>query len=319
MRSVSISGGKVRFSVRISLPNELHGNFCFVNSLVSFSEVYMNLPNVCDNKMMSCLCRSQLSFTLYTYRVRKIHRGFCSLYPLSLFQWISATKECKFEFVYSCVVRTPFKMAFDWNGKRKPVKRLGQWSAVSIHHTLNTIQSSVSARVGAQKVLLLNSVGCPLCTGNTNLFFHEMAPCSYISRPTVNWTWIKTPIPNKKFSLKYMNGSCKEVIEHGICKQDVEFLTVLMFVSDLLWNVRDLLILWGSLYKFMNEWPLFVRIKLFIITGIWGSFKLVRMELQEQILSMKTAVFWDAAPCSIVDIARRLRGAYCLHHQGGRW
>jgi hypothetical protein len=25
--------------------------------------------------------------------------------------------------------------------------------------------------------------------------------------------------------------------------------------------------------------------------------------------------FWDVAPCSLVDIDERFRGAYCLHHQ----
>jgi hypothetical protein len=27
-------------------------------------------------------------------------------------------------------------------------------------------------------------------------------------------------------------------------------------------------------------------------------------------------VFWDVAPCSVVEIDRRFRGAYCLHYQG---
>jgi hypothetical protein len=27
------------------------------------------------------------------------------------------------------------------------------------------------------------------------------------------------------------------------------------------------------------------------------------------------AVFWDVAPCSLVEIDRRFRGAFCLHHQ----
>jgi hypothetical protein len=27
-------------------------------------------------------------------------------------------------------------------------------------------------------------------------------------------------------------------------------------------------------------------------------------------------VLWDVAPCSLVEIDRRFRGAYCLHHQG---
>jgi hypothetical protein len=32
--------------------------------------------------------------------------------------------------------------------------------------------------------------------------------------------------------------------------------------------------------------------------------------------SMKMAVLWDVAPRSLVEIDRRFRGAYCLHHQG---
>jgi hypothetical protein len=26
--------------------------------------------------------------------------------------------------------------------------------------------------------------------------------------------------------------------------------------------------------------------------------------------------FWDIAPCSLVEVDLRFRGAYCLHHQG---
>jgi hypothetical protein len=29
--------------------------------------------------------------------------------------------------------------------------------------------------------------------------------------------------------------------------------------------------------------------------------------------SMKMTVFWDVAQCSVVEIDRRFRGAYCLH------
>jgi hypothetical protein len=32
--------------------------------------------------------------------------------------------------------------------------------------------------------------------------------------------------------------------------------------------------------------------------------------------SMKRRVLWDVAPCSLVGVDRRLRGAYCLHRQG---
>jgi hypothetical protein len=35
--------------------------------------------------------------------------------------------------------------------------------------------------------------------------------------------------------------------------------------------------------------------------------------------SMKMAVFWVVAPCSLVEIYRRFRSACCLHHQGGSY
>jgi hypothetical protein len=38
----------------------------------------------------------------------------------------------------------------------------------------------------------------------------------------------------------------------------------------------------------------------------------------DKLLQTKMADFWDVAPCSLIDTDRRFRGAYCLHHQGGR-
>jgi hypothetical protein len=35
--------------------------------------------------------------------------------------------------------------------------------------------------------------------------------------------------------------------------------------------------------------------------------------------SMKFRVFWDVLPCSQVDVDRRFRRVYCLHHQGSEW
>jgi hypothetical protein len=32
--------------------------------------------------------------------------------------------------------------------------------------------------------------------------------------------------------------------------------------------------------------------------------------------NVKITAFWDVAPCSVVEIGRRFKGAYCLHHQG---
>jgi hypothetical protein len=33
--------------------------------------------------------------------------------------------------------------------------------------------------------------------------------------------------------------------------------------------------------------------------------------------SMKMIAFWDMAPCSLVEVDGRFRGAYCLRHRGG--
>jgi hypothetical protein len=30
---------------------------------------------------------------------------------------------------------------------------------------------------------------------------------------------------------------------------------------------------------------------------------------------LKMTVFWDVAPCSLAEVYRRFRGAYCLHYQ----
>jgi hypothetical protein len=27
-------------------------------------------------------------------------------------------------------------------------------------------------------------------------------------------------------------------------------------------------------------------------------------------------IFWEVAPCSMVEVYRRFRGVYCLHHHG---
>jgi hypothetical protein len=34
------------------------------------------------------------------------------------------------------------------------------------------------------------------------------------------------------------------------------------------------------------------------------------------VVSMKMAVFWVVAPCSLVEVYQRFRGICCLHHQG---
>jgi hypothetical protein len=36
------------------------------------------------------------------------------------------------------------------------------------------------------------------------------------------------------------------------------------------------------------------------------------------VLIMEMAAVMDVAPCSVVDVERRFRGAYCLHYQGDK-
>jgi hypothetical protein len=35
-------------------------------------------------------------------------------------------------------------------------------------------------------------------------------------------------------------------------------------------------------------------------------------------VSMKMAIFWVVAPCSLVEVYKLFRGPCCLHHQGDR-
>jgi hypothetical protein len=35
----------------------------------------------------------------------------------------------------------------------------------------------------------------------------------------------------------------------------------------------------------------------------------------QQYKKIKITVFWDVTPSSLVEVCRRFRGAYCLHHQ----
>jgi hypothetical protein len=45
------------------------------------------------------------------------------------------------------------------------------------------------------------------------------------------------------------------------------------------------------------------------------AFKPVRYQVLTA-ASMKMAVFWVVAPCSLVDVNHRFRGTYCLYHHG---
>jgi hypothetical protein len=44
-----------------------------------------------------------------------------------------------------------------------------------------------------------------------------------------------------------------------------------------------------------------------------------RMGLEIEITLEQLRVLWDVAQCSHVEMGRRFRGAYCLHHQGDEY
>jgi hypothetical protein len=53
------------------------------------------------------------------------------------------------------------------------------------------------------------------------------------------------------------------------------------------------------------------------VSGTWRIHP--RIQVKFQVLtsaSMKLIAFWDKAPCSLAEVRRRFRDAYCFHHQG---
>jgi hypothetical protein len=58
------------------------------------------------------------------------------------------------------------------------------------------------------------------------------------------------------------------------------------------------------------------RVRYFPYPLTWASEWLVTVRLtiiSLTIASLKTTSFWDRAPCSLIEVDRRFRGAYCLH------
>jgi hypothetical protein len=54
------------------------------------------------------------------------------------------------------------------------------------------------------------------------------------------------------------------------------------------------------------------------LVGGGGVFSEIGHYMRFQVLTatnMKMAVFWDVAPCGLVDFDRRFRSTYCLHHE----
>jgi hypothetical protein len=62
-----------------------------------------------------------------------------------------------------------------------------------------------------------------------------------------------------------------------------------------------------------------LSIRIFYLQTYWTNFDLIWCWLctkvcRENIIS-KMIVFWDVAPCSLVEVYRRFRGDCCLHHR----
>jgi hypothetical protein len=52
----------------------------------------------------------------------------------------------------------------------------------------------------------------------------------------------------------------------------------------------------------------------YLFSSILWSMGFLSQKVREELLRVKVAVVWDA-PRSLVDVERRFKGAYCLHHQ----
>jgi hypothetical protein len=66
---------------------------------------------------------------------------------------------------------------------------------------------------------------------------------------------------------------------------------------------------WGLVteYRQANCWN--TRVQILTMIYSQGRFQILTAA------SMKMTIFWDVAPCSLVQIDRRFKGTYCLHHQ----
>jgi hypothetical protein len=76
---------------------------------------------------------------------------------------------------------------------------------------------------------------------------------------------------------------------------------------------------WPRLWATLGEWYLvWAPCRLACYTFSWASFNHVFFVRFRALVAtnMKMTAFWDVALCSFVDVDRRFRGAYCLHHQG---
>jgi hypothetical protein len=63
------------------------------------------------------------------------------------------------------------------------------------------------------------------------------------------------------------------------------------------------------------RYPLYRRLKYAVQKQERTSTPKLRFEIPTA-ASMKMAVFWVVAPCSLVEVYRRFRGTCSLHHQG---
>jgi hypothetical protein len=49
--------------------------------------------------------------------------------------------------------------------------------------------------------------------------------------------------------------------------------------------------------------------------GKYRDSKLISKKPNKQLQLLKIIAFWDTRPCNLVEVDRRFRGAFCLHHQ----
>jgi hypothetical protein len=112
---------------------------------------------------------------------------------------------------------------------------------------------------------------------------------------------------------KHIHLFCIRVIEFQVVKQRPVVSTVRLWWTAWRWD-RFLWLLRFSPTSIISPWLSMLMYQLGDVAGCNRDIvSLVRLQVLTT-ASMKVTAFWGIAPCSLVEVDRSFRGAYCLHH-----
>jgi hypothetical protein len=116
------------------------------------------------------------------------------------------------------------------------------------------------------------------------------------------WKWFSSLIKSVALSVNMNLNKISGTASHCVTAN----------VSVIVWcyNLGHLAFIYKGLSIFVEtRLAFFSSCKLLHIAWCWKGIQVFA------VVSVKMTAFWNVAPCSLVEIDRRFRGAYCLHHQ----